>query len=118
MMADINIKDKIQLLHSKTKILIESGKDDKEIIAELIKDGVDQHYGNTIIGNVRNDMRDKKEFWKHILTGTFITIAGLLINYLSWKSAEQNGSGMYLLIWGIVVAGIITIIRGVILFRK
>ena len=114
----IDIEGKIQLLHAKAAILIESGKDDTQIITELTKDGIDKNYAITIIDNVKKDLHNKKEFRKHVLMGSFMTIAGLLINYLSYKFAEENGSGMFLLIWGIVVTGIITILRGIILFRK
>ncbi len=117
-MSNIKIEDKIQLLHTKARWLIENKKADDEIIAELKKEGIDQNYATTVINNVRNDLRKKKEFWKQLLMGSFITIAGLLVNYLSYKFAEETGSGEFLLIWGVVVIGIITIIRAFILFRK
>ena len=117
-MTEINIDNKIQLLHNSVKAFIEAGKTDAEITGWLNKEGIDDHYAATIIENVRNDFHDKKEFWKHILMGSFMTIGGLLSSYMSYKFAEQAGSGMYIIIWGIVVTGIVTIIRGVILFRK
>ena len=60
----------------------------------------------------------QKEFIKHTILGSFITIGGLLTNYLSYQFAVATGSTTFLLIWGIVVVGIIVLTRGFILFKK
>jgi len=117
-MRQETVEDKIQRLHSKAKMLAEENLPDSAIIEALTKEGIDEHYAYTLLENVRNDQHDKKEFRKHLLMGSFVTIAGLLVNYLSYKFLERMGAGQFLLIWGVVVFGIVTILRGFILFRK
>jgi len=113
--ADIVVKR----LHSIGEDLKRQGKSDPEIVNELAKVGnISTSYAEQILNNIYEDANKKKQFKKHIFNGTFVTIAGLLINYLSYKFAYQSGSGTFLLIWGIVVIGIINILRGLILYRK
>ena len=113
--ADIIVKR----LHSIGEELLRKGKSDSEIVSELTRVGnISTSYAEQILNNIYEDINKKKQFRKHILSGTFVTVAGLLINYLSYKFAYESGSGTFLLIWGIVVIGIINILRGLILYRK
>ena len=114
----IDIEGKIQMLHEKANILIKQKQADQLIVKELMEEGIEENYAITIIENVKKDQHNRKEFRKHILMGSTITIAALLVNYLSWQSAVESGAGQFFIIWGIEVIGIITIVRGFILFRK
>jgi len=49
--------------------------------------------------------------------GGFYLLIGLLLNYLSYKIAVDINAFFYLF-WGIIVLGIITIVKGFILYRK
>ena len=117
-MTDINIDNRVKHLHTKARSLLTKKKNDEEIITELTKEGIDSNYAVIVLENVKNDIYDKKEFWKHLIMGSIIVIAGLAINYLSYNHAEETGSGYFLALWGVVVIGIIIIMRGIIIFRK
>lgn len=114
----LDIEGKIQSLHEKAKILVNQKQPDNLIVQALMEEGIEENYAITVIENVKKDQHNRKEFRKHILMGSFITIAALLVNYLSWKSAVESGASQFFIIWGIEVIGIITIVRGFILFRK
>ncbi|MEO7310802.1 MAG: hypothetical protein ABIX01_10425 [Chitinophagaceae bacterium] len=117
-MIDTNIEDKVKLLHKKAAQLLQNKAKDDEIITALIKEGINHDYATLILDNVKDDVHDKKEFRKHWVSGSFITIAGLLVNYLSYEISEKYGAGSFLLLWGIVLFGILIIVRGFIIFRK
>lgn len=112
------IDSKIEHLHSIAKQLIKEGKDDAEIIDQLETKGVNRGYAELIVDNVHEENFKRREFSRHLILGLFTTIAGVVINLLSYKIAENTGSTMFLLLWGIVVAGIIILTRGFILYRK
>lgn len=118
-MTSTDIDKKIALLHLTAKRLVDQGKDESVIISELCKVGeINEDYATQILENIYDDKYNKKEFIKHIFLGSFITIGGLLTNYLSYQFAVTTGSTTFLLIWGVVVVGIIVLIRGFILFKK
>jgi len=118
-MTSNDIDKKIELLYSTAKRLVDEGKDDSMIVSELCKDGeISEDYANQILENIYDDKYDKKEFIKHTILGSFITVGGLLTNYLSYQFAITTGSTTFLLIWGVVVIGVIVLIRGFILFKK
>lgn len=112
--ADIRIK----LLHKKAKELLKQNLDDEQIITELKKEGIDSNYANLVIENVKADNRDRVDAWKLTIMGIFFTVGGIYINYFSYRiSANANATSFYLF-WGIIVAGILMLVRAFFLFRK
>ena len=116
--ADSEIKERVDYLHSIAKNLIKCKIPDNQILYALLKEGIDENYALMIIENAKSDIDDKKEFWKLLFMGIFFVIGGLAINYYSYKIAENANSFFFYLFWGIVVAGIILIIRAFILFKN
>ncbi|MBL0146510.1 MAG: hypothetical protein IPP48_12975 [Chitinophagaceae bacterium] len=108
----------VERLHNNVKQFLQSGKTENEIIELLKQEGLEEYYVQTIIDNVLADKRDRKDFWKLILMGTFTVVSGLFINYSSYSFAVQNGSGYFYLFWGIIVVGLLMIVRAFILFNK
>ncbi|MEO8405765.1 MAG: hypothetical protein ABI480_14255 [Chitinophagaceae bacterium] len=116
--SSYNSSDKIVFLHEKVKQLLRQGKSEEEIVEELAKDKIDTGYATMIIDNVQNDIHDRKSFWRLIFSGLFFVLGGLAINYLSYKIAVTANSLFFYLFWGIVVAGVVMIIRAFIIFKK
>jgi len=114
MIKEDEIDSRIDYLHKKVHALLLNKLSEDAIIIELEKDGIDANYASLIIQNVEADIADKKSFRNSIIMGSFYIIAGMLINYMSY-SAPSN---IYIIFWGIVVFGIVTIIRGFILYKK
>ena len=112
--ADIKIK----LLHAQVRSLLKQGMNEMEIMRELEKDGIDPGYAGLIIDNIKTDERDKRDFWKLVIMGLFFVIGGLTINYLSYTIAVNVNATFYYIYWGIVVMGIIFLIRAASLYRK
>ena len=117
-MKQNSVKDHINDLHQKTKALIDQNLSEAEIIDELRKDDVDELYAKTLIENVSGDNRDRKDFWKLLLMGICLIAGALAINYFSYTIAVQSGSFSFYLFWGVIVAGLLMIVRAFILFRK
>ena len=86
------------------------------IVDQLMKKGIDRHYAEMILENVKNDLYDKKQLYWHILLGVMILLSGLSMTLLSYFNAIIGGS--YFIFTGLMVTGIIVIIRGVIIFKK
>lgn len=110
--------DNVALLHRKAKDLLRQGKSEGYIVDELKKDGISLDYAHQIISNVDSDIHDRKSFWKLIFGGLFFIAGGLAINYFSYQIAENTGSFFFYLFWGIVVVGIVMIIRAFIIFKN
>ena len=107
----------IELLHLKVEQLLAQHHSNEEIKQELAKDGVEPGYAQTLIENVHYDKENKKSFRNSMIMGLFYIGAGLLINFFSYKIAATNNSFFFYLFWGILVLGIVTIIRGFILYK-
>jgi len=118
MLVSDKTSETVTLLHKKVKYLLKEGKQEDYIIEELKKDGISLEYAHIIIANVYNDMYDRKSFWKLIFGGLFFIAGGLVINYFSYQVAANAGSFFYYLFWGIVVGGIVMIIRAFVIFKK
>jgi hypothetical protein len=117
MQKEENSSQKIKALHAQAKKLIDANESEEFVLTELCKNGITVDYAAIIIDNVLNDIRDKKDFWKLLVMGSFITIAGSFISYTSYTNANDRG-GYYFIFWGIVVAGIVMIFRAFTLYRK
>ena len=109
---------RIESLHRKAKQLLKKDLDEDQVINELKKEGIDSNYANLIIKNVIADSRNRIDGWKLLLMGTSFIVGGIYINYSSYLIAVNTNSTFFYLFWGIVVAGILMLIRAFSLFRR
>lgn len=109
---------RIDELHSLAKRLILKNYDDDHVANELTNSGVDRYYAEMIVGNVKQDIEDRRSFMSSMIMGGFYIVAGLLINIFSYDISSSSRSTIFFIFWGVVVFGLITIIRGVILYKK
>ena len=109
---------RIATLHKKAKALLKQNIDEDELIEELKKEGIDSGYAQLIIENVKGDIRDRADAWKLTLMGTFFIVGGMYINYFSYQIAVNANATFFYLFWGIVVVGILMLVRAFFLFRK
>lgn len=113
------IDNTIKALHTLAEQLLNEGLEDQEVAGELSKRGnISIEYATQIVENVHEDYYKKRELRKHLVLGSVITVGGLATNYFSYQYAVSVGSGSFLLVWGVVVTGIVVLVRGWILFRK
>jgi hypothetical protein len=98
--------------------MIRSGMKQDEIIDQIRQEGFDEDYCRVVIANIENDAEDRRNFWKMLFGGLFITLGGLAINLIFYMVSLSFGTFLYYVFWGIVVSGIVMIIRAFILFRK
>jgi hypothetical protein len=90
--------------------------DEKAIIANLYRQGLDAYYAEMILENVKADVEDRRQFRMHVLGGGYIFLAGLMLTLGTYLIARPGHS--YLVFVGIMTIGIMSITRGFILFRK
>lgn len=115
---DNDISHKIKALHGRAHDLLKQNYDDEEIVTELSKTGITQHYARTILDNVYNEIDLRKQARNLLISGIGITVMGLAINLFSLYNAIKNGQSSFWLLWGIVVAGIIMIIKANGMYRQ
>jgi hypothetical protein len=108
----------IENLHKKAKALLKQEMEADEMIEELKKEGIDAHYAMLIIENVKSDIRDRADAWKLTLMGAFFIVGGLYINYFSYRIAVNANATFFYLFWGIIVVGLLMLVRAFFLFRK
>lgn len=110
--------DKVALLHDTVRNYLKQGLSDDAIVEKLQEEQLERYYIETVIENIREEAADRRSFINSIIMGVFFIVGGLLINILSYRAAENMNSSFFLLFWGIVVTGVVTIVRGFILYRK
>jgi hypothetical protein len=110
--------DIIDSVHAEAASLLRDNIPDEEIIRRIIGHGVEQFYAETVLENVKQDRADKISFRKHILYGSALVAMGFLLNFASRLFYDSNGSMYYLIFLGPAVAGVLFILRGIIIFRK
>jgi len=108
----------IDMLHSKVRTLLEDEVPEHIIIEELVREGHTEYYARTIMDNIRQEKSNKKAFSTTLLLGTGITAGGILLNIISYNTAEANNATFFYVFWGIVALGISMILRAFILYRK
>lgn len=108
----------IHKLHLHVKILQAKGYSEEQIIEEMQKQGLEKYYIETLIQNIENENSDKKSFRNSMIMGTFYIVSGTLINIFSYRIAENVNASFFYIFWGIIAVGILTIVRGFILYRK
>lgn len=110
--------DSIEAIHEKVRTLLKQGLTNEQIMDELKDENLQPYYIETVIENINNENENKKSLRNSIIMGGFFVIAGLAINILSYRFSENMNATSFLLFWGIIVTGIVTIARGLILYRK
>jgi hypothetical protein len=113
-----NTDDQIKILHAEVAALIQKKKNDADIIEYVISKGHERYYAELVLNNVREEISDKKNFWKTFFYGLGFLLSGILVSVSSWYFAISTGAMFYFFYWGLIVAGISIIARAFILFRK
>ena len=113
-----DVTNEISKLHSEVRRLLAENYTDEAIINQLKNQGLEQYYIETIISNISTEIEDKKSFRNSMIMGLFYITAGLVVNFLSYRIAENGKSSFFYLFWGVVVLGIVTIARGFILYKN
>lgn len=96
------------------ELYIRQKKTSKEIIDILIEKGIDpkeaRQLAFDIEVNVDQFLRAKGQ--KEVITGMLMFCGGLLSTFFSYSHAVDRGGGIYIIKIGLIVGGIIMIIRG------
>jgi hypothetical protein len=98
--------------------MLDQNYTNEAIIEKLKQQGLEPYYIETIIENVHDQLSDKKSFRNSMIMGLFYITGGLMINIFSYKIAADANASFFYLFWGIVAFGIITIVRGFILYKR
>mgnify|MGYP001799023639 CR=1 FL=1 len=109
---------RIDSLHKKAKALLKQDMQEDEMVEKLKKEGIEASYARLIIENVKGDNRDRLDAWKLTMMGTFFVAGGIYINYFSYQIAVNANATFFYLFWGIIVVGLLMLIRAFFLFRK
>lgn len=118
MEKETDVSGKIKALHDRAAALLKQKYTEEQVVAELCKSNVTADYARMVLENVYGDQCLKREAWGVLITGVFITVGSPAFNIMSYQFAERSGSGSFLLAWGLVVAGIITIFKAISIFRR
>lgn len=110
--------DHIKLLHTEVAGLIKAKKNEVDILEYVISKGHERYYAEMVLNNVKEEIADKKSFWKTFFYGLGFLISGILVSLASWYFAVSAGAIFYFFYWGLIVAGISIIARAFILFRR
>jgi len=70
----------IKRLHDEAVKLLHQKLSDEQIIVELKKMGINEHYAEMVLLNAKEIKSDAKEFYKHLLGGIFILLAGIVLS--------------------------------------
>ncbi len=111
-----NTNEIINELHSEAARLLKLKSSEEIIVSSLMAKGIDQHYAEMILENVKGDKSDRKEFYRHLFGGGFVLLAGIILTFGTYSLTVPGG--MYLVFWGFMVSGMIAIIRAFLIFRK
>ncbi len=113
-----HMPDEVTALHRMAKKLIDQDIDEGSVKAMLMKEGLSEMYAAIIIDNVLNDIRDKKDFYKMLIMSVCITGGALWLNYMSYDLALVNNSATMIIFWGLVVSGILMMVKSVAMYRQ
>ena len=109
---------KVEQLHEEVRMRLKQKQTPEQIYNSLEEKGLEPYYIKTIIQNVEDEKDDKKSFRNSMIMGIGYIVGGIVINIFSYKFAVESNSFVFYIFWGIVVVGIVTVIRGFILYRK
>lgn len=108
----------IEEIHTKVRTFLSQGLTNEQIIEKMSNENLQAYYIEMVIENIHNEKINRKSLINSIITGSFIVVSGLAINILSYKFSQNTNSSSSFIFWGVVVVGIVTIIRGLILYRN
>lgn len=106
----------IKELHKEASLLLQQDHDDETIVTTLMTKGIERHYAEIVLANVKNDQSDTKEFYKHLFGGAFFFLAGLAMTIKGYSMVSPGG--MYIVFTGLMVYGIVQVVRAFVLFKK
>jgi hypothetical protein len=112
------VSKEIEVLHKMAGKYLQEGLCENEITEILKKQGLEDFYAKKIIENVLLDKQRKRSFWLLLFGGILVIAVGFGLNYYSYKMASTSNTSFFHLFWGIMVVGLIMIIRAFILFKK
>jgi len=118
MESEKDISGKIQALHNKAKLLLQQDYSEDQVIARLQQDGIDKQYAAMIIENLKTDDDNRAHFRSLLILGLSTTIGGIILNILSYKASANMHSSTFILFWGIVVGGIIILLKALSVYRR
>jgi hypothetical protein len=111
-------EDEIDQLHDEVRQMLRAKKTDEEVIRFIHSKGHEIHYAEFVLENIRTERHDRNNFWKSFALGLVLIVSGLVLSFLTNYIARSTGGSLYLVFWGLVVAGISMLIRAFIIFRK
>ena len=111
-----NTDDIIKDLHAEAALLLKEDNDDAFIIDSLMQKGINRHYAEMVLENVRSDVSYKKAFYKLLLMGISFTGSGTIMTLMGYQHPLPGGT--YFIFYGIIVYGVSLLARAFILFRK
>jgi hypothetical protein len=76
-----NTNEIINELHSEAARLLKLKSSKEFIVSSLMAKGIDQHYAEMIVENVKSDKSDRKEFYRHLFGGSFVLFAGIILTF-------------------------------------
>ncbi len=88
----------INELHAEAAGLLAQNNSDEFIIHTLMQKGIDKHYAEMVLANVRGDRSDRKQFYKHLFGGSFVLIAGIILTFGTYSLTVPGG--IYFVFWG------------------
>ncbi|WP_276484081.1 hypothetical protein [Paraflavitalea pollutisoli] len=116
-MSDAAISSEIEAIHENVRSLLKDKVPDGKIVEHLSALGHEPYYIETVIENIREEGEDRKSFRNSLIMGGCYLIGGSALNAISYLSATNVGAGFFYLFWGVMVLGVVTIVRGFILYR-
>lgn len=109
---------RVKSLHVKALQLVEERYMDEHILEALCNEGLSIDYARAILVNAHSDWALKREARSKLTTGLALIIGGMAYNITSYRFAQETGMGMFLLEWGIIIAGMMMLIKSYSLFKR
>jgi hypothetical protein len=98
-----NTNDQIKMLHAEVSALVKEKKAEAEILTHIISKGHEPYYAELVLNNVKEEIADKKNFWKTFFYGLGFLISGILVSLASWYFAISTGAMFYIFYWGLII---------------
>lgn len=102
-----------QIYNYAMNLLVNAEKTPQEVKIRLVEKGLTEQDAEIIVTNIVRQIRNIKAN-KDILYGTLWCLGGLLVTWLSYELASENGS--YIAFYGAIIFGAFQFIKG--LFYK
>ncbi len=113
-----NIPDEINELHLQVKMMLRAAVPENEIVSKLAEKEISEDYAQLIIASVQSEIADRKNFIKLLAVAGFILTGAFLLYAMAEPLPIKNSIGFVLIFWGLVVMGIITLIKAAGLYRN